>query len=192
MTPTHHQTKRPLTLIACALLTTTATAASHAQAPKKPATAAPYTTEHERCIIPAAYYHGVNHAILRAILKVESNLNPKAVGKNDNGTEDVGIGQMNSMHFKELSKFGIAPEQLKDACTGTYVAAWHLKKGIAKHGNTWFAVARYHSATPYFNNRYQILLNNELVKAGVIQGKRMPVPPLRPQKVLVETFAAKE
>lgn len=158
----------------------------------------PYTTEPERCIIPASQYHGVNHAVLRAILKVESNLNPNAVGKNDNGTIDIGIGQMNSMHLKELSQYGIAQEHLKDACVGTYVAAWHLKKGIAKHGNTWYAVARYHSATPYFNNRYQILLNNELIKAGVIQGKRMPVPPLRPQKTpqqqvtVAESFAAKD
>ena len=181
-----------LALTACTLIATT----SMARPPQPP----PYTTEPERCIIPAAEYQGVNHDILRAVLKVESNLNPKAVGKNDNGTEDVGIGQMNSMHFKELSKYGIAPEQLKDACIGTYVAAWHLKKGIAKYGNTWFAVARYHSATPYFNNRYQILLNNELVKACVIRGVFMPVSPLRPQKapqktspqVLVETFASKE
>lgn len=183
-------------IIQCIFFTTTLIATnSFARKPPPP----PYTTEPERCIIPAAYYHGVNHAILRAILKVESNLNPQAVGKNDNGTQDVGIGQMNSMHFKELSKFGIAPEHLKDACVGTYVAAWHLKKGIAKHGNTWFAVARYHSATPYFNNRYQILLNNELVKSGVIHGKQLPVPPLRPQKpppkfpqVAPQTFAAKD
>lgn len=199
---TTHTRHIQLILGACAL---TAAAASHAAPPKapKPPPAAPYTTEPERCIIPASQYHGINPHVLRAILKVESNLNPNAVGQNDNGTKDVGIGQMNSMHFKELSKFGIAPEHLKDACIGTYVAAWHLKKGIHKHGNTWFAVASYHSATPYFNNRYQILLNNELVKAGVIQNQKLPVPPLRPAKtaskpapakpqILVETFAAKD
>lgn len=172
ITPLHFIT---LVLILCTLFA--AAVPAHAQ---NTPTHAPYTTQPERCIIPASYYHGVNPAVLRAILKIESNLNPNAIGQNNNGTQDVGIGQMNSMHFKELAKFGIALEQLKDACTGTYVAAWHLKKEIARHGNTWNAIARYHSATPYFNTRYQILLHNELVKAGVIDGQKIPVPPLRP------------
>lgn len=139
-----------------------------------------FSTPVERCIVPAALYHRVNHFVLRALLKVESGLKPSAVGRNTNGTTDVGIGQMNSMHFKELAKYGVAPENLKDACVGTYVAAWHLRKGITKHGNTWFGIATYHSATPYFNTRYQILLNNELVKSRVVAGSILPVPPLKP------------
>lgn len=143
-----------------------------------------FTTEVERCIIPAAQYHRVNQYILRAILKVESNLNPNAVGKNDNGTLDVGIGQMNTIHFKELRKHGITPDDLRDACVGTYVAAWHLSKAIARHGNTWYGIAAYHSATPYFNNRYQILLKNEMIRSGLIAGRILPVPPLRPSQAM--------
>lgn len=123
-------------------------------------------------------YHGVNYYVLRAILKVESGLNPNAVNHNNNGTTDVGMGQFNSMHFKELAKFGIAPEHLKDACISTYVSAWHLKKSIVAGGNTWEAVARYHSATPYFNQRYQILLKNELIRSGVMTGAIQVVPSL--------------
>lgn len=139
----------------------------------------PFTTFVERCIIPAANYHQVNQHILRAILRVESGLKPKAVGRNSNGTQDVGIGQMNSMHFKELANFGIAPGDLLDPCIGTYVAAWHLKKGMTAYGNTWEGIARYHSSTPYFNRRYQILLSNELVRLKVLPGVIQGVPPLR-------------
>ena len=149
----------------------------------KPPKAAMFTSEAERCILPASQHHTVNPYILRAILKVESNLKPGAVGKNDNGTLDVGIGQMNSIHFRELGRHGVRPGDLKDACIGTYVAAWHLSKEIAKHGNTWFGIAAYHSATPYFNRRYQILLSNELIRSGVMQGKILPVPTLRPGQV---------
>lgn len=138
-----------------------------------------FSTPPERCIEPAAQYHGVNAYILRAILKVESNLNPGAVGKNDNRSIDVGIGQMNSVHFKELAKYGVGPDQLKDACIGTYVAAWHLKKGMTAYGNTWEGIARYHSSTPYFNRRYQILLSNELVRLKVLPGVIQAVPPLQ-------------
>jgi soluble lytic murein transglycosylase-like protein len=149
----------------------------------KPSSAPMFSTDAERCILPAAQYHRVNQYILRAILKVESNLNPHAIGRNDNGTLDVGIGQMNSMHFKELQRHGVTPSDLRDACIGTYVAAWHLSKVIARHGNTWRGIAAYHSTTPYFNNRYQILLNNEMVRSGAMDGKILPVPPLRPGKV---------
>jgi hypothetical protein len=135
----------------------------------------------ERCIAPAAARHGVNPLLLRAILKIESNLNPQAVGRNADGTVDVGIAQINSRHFAILADRGIQPAHLLDACVGTYVAAWHLSRLTALHGNTWEAVARYHSATPYHNRRYRILLNNELVAAGVLPGRRVAVPAGRPQ-----------
>jgi soluble lytic murein transglycosylase-like protein len=137
-------------------------------------------TAAQSCIAPAARHHQVNHLLLRAILKVESNLNPRTVVRNADGTIDVGMGQINSRHFPQLAAYGILPSHLLDPCIGSYVAAWHLSRVIALHGNTWEAVARYHSATPYFNRRYRILLNNELVASGVIPGSRLPVPPLRP------------
>lgn len=58
-----------------ALTAIPAVATSPSERPKP----TPFTTEAERCIIPAATYHFVNPYVLRAILKVESNLNPKAI-----------------------------------------------------------------------------------------------------------------
>jgi soluble lytic murein transglycosylase-like protein len=132
----------------------------------------------ERCIVPAANYHRVNAQVLRAILVVESGLNPRALAKNANGTLDVGMGQMNSIHFRELGRYGIAPAHLLDPCVSTYVTAWHLRKVMDQAGNTWEGIARYHSASPYFNSRYQILLHNELVRSQVIRGRLIPVPQL--------------
>jgi soluble lytic murein transglycosylase-like protein len=146
---------------------------------RRPASA-PFSTENEKCIVPASMYHGVNYHVLRAILRVESGLNPLAVGRNKNGSIDVGMGGTNSSHFRELAKFGLEPGHLRDPCVSTYVAAWHLKKVIAEYGNTWTGIARYNSGTPYFNRRYQIMLKNELVRAGVLAGAIEPVPPLTP------------
>jgi len=142
--------------------------------------AEPFATEAERCIVPASQLHQVNHFVLRAILRVESGLNPGAIGRNGNGTVDVGIGQTNSMHFRELAQHGVAPEHLRDACVGTYVAAWHLRKMITRYGNTMFAIAAYHSTTPYFNQRYQILISNELIRSGAMKGNLTPVPSITP------------
>lgn len=151
------------------LLPCTASAAGGAQL---------FTSPSEQCIVPASTYHAVNPYVLRAILNVESGLKSGALGKNLNGSVDIGIGQINSIHLKELSQFGIGPVHLQDACIGTYVAAWHLKKAIAARGNTWEGVASYHSRTPYFNKRYQALLINELIRSGAMQGQQLAVPPI--------------
>lgn len=136
----------------------------------------------EECVTGAAEHHRVNRAVLLAILRIESGLDPGAVGRNADGSLDVGIAQINSRHFKALAVHGIRPEHLFDACVGAYVAAWRLSTLIAAHGNTWMTLARYHSGTPYFNHRYQLLLANELVRAGVIAGRKVPVPAL-PRRV---------
>lgn len=101
--------------------------------------------------------------MLKAILKVESNFNPHAANRNANGTVDVGIAQINSMHFARLDKYGIKPAHLMDGCVSTYVAAWHLASKIREHGNTWFGIAAYHSTTPCQNERYRGLIWNTLV-----------------------------
>ena len=154
--------------------------ATPAEAAGKAPDRAPFSTEAESCIVPASKFHKVNPFVLRAILNVESRLNPRAVNRNDNGSVDVGIGQMNSMHFPELLSHGITSSHLKDACIGTYVAAWHLRKQMTRYGNTWFGIAAYHSATPYFNRRYQALVKNDLIRMGVLQESIQQVPPLRP------------
>jgi Transglycosylase SLT domain len=107
----------------------------------------------DHCLMPAAQRHGVNPSIL--------------VSRNRNGSLDVGMAQINSIHFRELAQWGITPERLLDPCVATHVAAWHLKRVMLHHGNTWFGVAAYHSATPVHNLRYQALLRQELVRTGV-------------------------
>lgn len=138
------------------------------QAPKgiaKPGT--PHAAD--RCIVPAAQRQGLNPQILRAILQVESSMRPDVVNHNANGTIDVGMAQINSIHFPELSRWGITPQKLLDPCVATHVAAWHLKRGLVKHGDTWFGVAAYHSVTPEHNARYQALVRKELMRVGALR-----------------------
>ena len=132
-----------------------------------------------KCILEAADYHGVNPYLLRAILMVESQLNPKAVNINKNGTRDIGVAQINSIHLPVLQSHGIKENHLMDACVNTYVGAWLLRKQIARYGMNWFGVAAYHSVTPDKNFRYQVLVYNEMVRSGAIQNVAMAVPPLQ-------------
>lgn len=155
-------------VIAFGAVPSLANTADHAQSP-------------DRCVAPAAAYHRVNDKILRAILMVESRMKENTVSRNSNGSIDVGIAGINSKHFDELARYGVAPEHLLDACVSTYVAAWKLSKHMARWGNNWFGIAAYHSATPYYNRRYQILIYNQLVSAGVLAGDPQSVPPLNPR-----------
>jgi soluble lytic murein transglycosylase-like protein len=131
------------------------------------------------CVAPASQYHRVNPWVLRAILKVESDFNPIALNRNANGSVDLGIAQINSIHLPDLARWGVAPASLMDGCVGTYVAAWHLSRQIQKHGNSWFGVASYHSTAPCQNTRYAGLLWNALLAWGVVSGQRLKVVPLK-------------
>ena len=116
----------------------------------------------ERCIPAAAAHHRIDPRLLRAVLKVESDLRPWAFGRNANGTVDMGMAQINSIHLPELARHGIQSQHLFDPCVASYVAAWLLRKNIDRHGLTWHGVAAYHSLTPEHNQRYQGLLINAL------------------------------
>lgn len=128
----------------------------------------------------AAEYHGVNPNILLAIQYVESSFNTKAQNKNSNQTTDLGITGINSVHFPRLKEHGVESAHLSDGCVSTYVGAWLLREKIERYGNNWYGIAAYHSMTPYFNSRYQILLKNTLREWGLLDGTIEAVPSIKP------------
>lgn len=82
---------------------------------------------------------------------------------NKNGTYDIGLFQLNSIHRATFASMGISEEELRDnGCTNALAAAWHLNRvltpevlaGIKTQDDYLSAIARYHSATPEFNRIY--------------------------------------
>lgn len=137
------------------------------------------------CIDSAAAYHGVNPYVLRAIGWHESRLRPDAVSRNSNGTIDIGAFQINSIHLRELSQYGIGEKGLKDGCVAAYVGAWHYRKQIREYGNTWAAVGAYHSRTPARQAWYANQIAAILMKWGVMPKGPLPytgVPLLAPNQ----------
>lgn len=116
------------------------------------------------CMAKAAAHHHVDLSLLRAIAKVESNMNPKAVGKNTNGTSDTGLMQINDWWLPTLAKHGIKKSDLLDACTSAYVGAWILAHSIKRHGLTWRAVGAYNSPTPANQKIYAEKVNRALAQ----------------------------
>ena len=128
------------------------------------------------CVELAAEFHKVNGPVLYAILRHESRLRPTTVVSNTNGTYDIGIGGINSVHLPELRSVGVTPPDLLNACVGTFVTAWKLSQHMHRWGNSWWAIGAYHSITPRHNARYQVLIWNELVEMGAVHGPKRQVP----------------
>ncbi len=119
------------------------------------------------CFEEAARYHDVDASLLRAMAKVESRGNARAVHKNENGTEDVCLMQINSSNFDGLARYGITRERLlDDPCTCVQVGAWILSEKIRRYGKTWRAVGAYNAKSE--NKRLQYV---ELVEKS-LEGER--------------------
>lgn len=128
------------------------------------------------CITDAAKHHGVNESILRAIIWGESKMKANAHNVNDNGSVDVGAAQTNSIHFRDLSRYGIKPADLYDGCVSVYVGAWMYSKHVAALGNTWEAVGAYHSRTPFFQQAYANGVATTMSRWGLLQQGWLPFP----------------
>ncbi|MBY4898649.1 lytic transglycosylase domain-containing protein [Cupriavidus sp. AU9028] len=106
------------------------------------------------CLDDAARFHGVDPLLLRSIALQESGMNPKATNRNANGSEDIGLMQINSIHLPRLAAYGITRKHLFDGCVSAYVGAWILRENIQRYGPTWNAVGAYNAASPEKRLRY--------------------------------------
>lgn len=82
----------------------------------------------------AGEYYRIDPKILYSIAKIESKLNPNAINRNTNGTLDMGIMQINSVHMEKLNKLGFKQEHLFNPKINIYAGAWLLKRCFNKHG----------------------------------------------------------
>ncbi len=100
------------------------------------------------CFDEAAQTHNVPKALLLAIAKQESNFNPAAVGRNTNGTRDIGLMQINSGWLPTLRRYGVSEQHLFNPCINLHAGAWVLSGNIRQLGYTVNALGAYNAATP--------------------------------------------
>ena len=106
------------------------------------------------CWDEAANHYSVSSALLYAIARVESGLNPTAVAWNRNGTRDIGLMQINSTWLPTLARYGVTERDLLEPCTSIHIGAWILAGNIARLGYTWEAVGAYNAANPSLRRAY--------------------------------------
>lgn len=133
------------------------------------ATATPKTPLTAQCLAEIQKEYSVHPDIMLAIAYVEGGTVGQNSRANDNGSYDIGLFQINSMHLRKLKGYGISEEQLRnDGCLNARVAAWHLSTVVPEGSLSSMdsedaylsALARYHSFTPKFNGIYAKRLKN--------------------------------
>jgi soluble lytic murein transglycosylase-like protein len=112
------------------------------------------------CFDDAARFHRVSVVLVRAIAQQESGMRANAVNTNSDGTEDIGLMQINSSWLPKLRRYGITRDTLFNGCVNGYVGAWILASNIKQFGPTWKAVGAYNAVSAnkqlvYANNIYQ-------------------------------------
>ena len=91
----------------------------------------------ENYFVEAGKKYGIDPQLLWAIAKTESHLNPNALNQNNkNGSYDIGIMQINSIHLNELwTKYGISEDDLYNPRLNIHIGAKILKDCLNKHNN---------------------------------------------------------
>ena len=108
----------------------------------------------QACWEDAANRYQVSSALLYAIARTESGLNPQAIGRNTNGSRDIGLMQINSAWLPTLASHGIGERDLYEPCTNIHVGAWILAGNVSRLGYTWEAVGAYNAASPSLRRNY--------------------------------------
>ncbi|CAG9180260.1 hypothetical protein LMG23992_04188 [Cupriavidus laharis] len=106
------------------------------------------------CLDDAAVFHGISPSLLRSIAMQESGMRAWVTNRNANGSEDIGLMQINSIHLPRLSQYGLTRDHLFNGCVNAYVGAWILRENIQRYGPTWKAVGAYNASSPDKQLRY--------------------------------------
>lgn len=112
------------------------------------------------CFEDAGRAYSINPLLLESIARIESNLDPKAINRNKNGSQDIGLMQVNSVWVKALK---LDPEELvSDPCYNAMVGAKILRQCIDRYGYAWEAVGCYNAADPAKRAGYSWKVFDEL------------------------------
>lgn len=99
------------------------------------------------CWDDVARRYDIEPELLQAIAVVESGTRGGAMNQsNSDGSRDIGLMQINSMHLPRLAKQGITEERLlNDPCLSVEVGASILADFIQRFGYNWTAVGSYNA-----------------------------------------------
>jgi len=105
---------------------------------------------YSNCFEEAGFKLGLNPKLLYAVAKVESGINPYVVNKNKDGSEDIGVMQINSFWIKKLN---LERDFLFEPCINVLIGGWILKNCIDKFGYSLKALDCYNKGPTKAKNK---------------------------------------
>lgn len=130
------------------------------------------TKDIQACMEVSAKKYDIHPYLIWAIAKTESDFNPLAVGKNSNGTRDIGLMQINDTWLKKLSNYGITRAKLYDPCVSIEVGSWIIAHNFKTYGHNWRAIGAYNAKTEWKRVRYARKIEANLKLAYKLAGNR--------------------
>ena len=118
------------------------------------------------CMAQSAAAYKLPLVLLQAIAKTEGG-STGTVSRNKNGSVDMGVMQVNSIHLQSaphnfLARGVTASQLINDDCVNIAAGASILRYEIDRAPDFWTGVARYHSRTPHFAAIYLAKVVNHL------------------------------
>lgn len=123
-------------------------------------------SQYEPYFQKAGSYYNIPPLLLKKIATIESAGNPNAIRINDNGTKDYGLMQINSIHFKRLSAWGINERNILNPQVNIFAGSWLLSEHIKERGFNLQAIGNYHSKTQVYKERWLRRLTVALKKSA--------------------------
>ncbi|MDX9668631.1 lytic transglycosylase domain-containing protein [Pseudomonas sp. P5_152] len=100
----------------------------------------------DRCFESSAKAYNIDANLIRAIAWQESNFRIDAKNVNKNGSTDLGVMQINGIHYDRLSAMGIQQSDLaSNGCLNVFVGTFILAEIFKKHGMNWNSVGIYNA-----------------------------------------------
>ncbi|AXE33395.1 type III secretion system invasion protein IagB [Chromobacterium phragmitis] len=98
------------------------------------------------CWDHAGSMFNISPDLLYAIALQESGMRPDAIGRNRDGSRDLGLMQINSIHLPRLRQLGVNESQLLESpCLSVVVGASILSDMMKRYGYSWEAVGAYNA-----------------------------------------------
>ena len=114
------------------------------------------------CMALVASIYGLPPRVLPSIHRTEGG-QPGTVSRNGNGTEDLGVMQVNTIWLPALSAYTGLPQSvvrdklIGNACFNIAAAGAIMRTYLDEtRGDLMQAVGNYHSHTPALNQQYQV------------------------------------
>lgn len=102
----------------------------------------------------AGTHYNIPPLLLENIAAIESGGNPNAIRINNNGTKDYGLMQINSIHMRRLSAWGIHEGNILNPKINIFAGSWLLSEHIKQQGFNLQAIGCYHSKTQIYKDRW--------------------------------------